>query len=371
MKWQHSLFTVCFLVSSTNLLRAQNSTSVSGFVTDPSDASVTGAKVTAVNIATNFTRIAQSDSGGRYAFENIPIGTYKITVESAGFDSAAATLTIGTAQKTRQDFQLRVGATQQTVEVKSLPPELSPNDASLGNVVANHTVENTPLYLRNWDDLLRLIPGVQSNRYTDQSGATSAGRTVNFNVHGIHSLQNNIILDGIDNSTFSENVQELSSQASRPSVDNLEEFKVVTAPYSAEYGRSPGAAVVVSTKSGTNPLHLLGYEYLRNNFFDANDFFSNRNGLAKPQNNQNQFGANIGGPLRRNKIFGFFNYEGTLFIVAFPARQPCRFRMSASAISARPHRQPTELTTRLSWIRLLSLRIPTIRFQVRNWTLWV
>ena len=172
-------------------------------------------------------------------------------------------------------------------------------------------MENTPLYLRNWDDLLRLVPGVQSNRYTDQSGATSAGRTGNFNVHGIHSLQNNFILDGIDNNTFSENVQELSSQASRPSVDNLEEFKVVTAPYSAEYGRSPGAAVVVATKSGTNQFHLLGYEYLRNSYFDANDFFSNRNGLQKPQNNQNQFGTSIGGPLRRNKIFAFFNYEGT------------------------------------------------------------
>jgi hypothetical protein len=188
---------------------------VSGFITDPSGASVTGAKVTALNAGTNLTRIVQTDSAGYYAFENIPIGTYKITAESAGFDTATATLSVNTAQKARQDFQLRIGATQEKVEVSSPAPELSPNDASLGNVVARHTVENTPLYLRNWDDLLRLIPGVQSNRYTDQSGATSAGRTGNFNVHGIHSLQNNFILDGIDNNTFSENVQELSTQASR------------------------------------------------------------------------------------------------------------------------------------------------------------
>jgi hypothetical protein len=311
MKQLHFFIAVCFLVSAAHPLRAQNSTSVSGFITDPSGASVTGAKVTALNTGTNLTRIVPTDSAGYYAFENIPIGSYKITAESAGFDTATATLSVNTAQKARQDFQLRIGATQEKVEVSSLAPELSPNDASLGNVVDRHTVENTPLYLRNWDDLLRLIPGVQSNRYTDQSGATSAGRTGNFNVHGIHSLQNNFILDGIDNNTFSENVQELSTQASRPSVDNLEEFKVVTAPYSSEYGRSPGAAVVVSTKSGTNQLHLLGYEYLRNSYFDANDFFSNRNGLAKPQNNQNQFGANIGGPILRNKLFGFFNYEGT------------------------------------------------------------
>src|SRR5262249_54480938 len=108
-----------------------------------------------------------------------------------------------------------------------------------------------------------------------------------------------------------ENVQELSTEGSHPSVDTLQEFNIITNPYSSEYGRSPGAAVAVSTRSGTNQIHILAYEYLRNQYFDANDFLSNSRGLAKPENNQNQFGGSMGGPLIKGKLFGFFNYEGT------------------------------------------------------------
>ena len=121
---------------------------------------------------------------------------------------------------------------------------------------------NLPLAIRNWDDLLALVPGVQGDRYTEQGGGTSFGRTGGINVHGARALQNNFLLDGVDNNSISENVQELTTQVSRPSVDAIQEFKVVTSPYSAEYGRSPGAAVSVSTKSGTNDFHGTGYEYL-------------------------------------------------------------------------------------------------------------
>ncbi len=159
--------------------------------------------------------------------------------------------------------------------------------------------------------MLRLVAGVQIARYTQQSGATSAGRVGDFNVHGVHSLQNNFLLDGIDNNTISENVQELSTESAHPSVDTIQEFNVVTNPYSAEYGRSPGAAVSISTKGGSNAFHGLAYEYLRNAAFDANDFISNEHKLTKPENNQNQFGGNFGGPILKNRLFGFFNYEGT------------------------------------------------------------
>ena len=175
----------------------------------------------------------------------------------------------------------------------------------------NTYVSQMPLLLRNWDDLLSVVAGVQGQRYTDQGGGTSFGRTGGFNVHGVRSLQNNFILDGIDNNSISENVQELTSQVVRPSVDTIQEFKVITNPYSAEYGRSPGAAINVITKGGTNSFHGTAYEYLRNRVFDANDFFSNRNKLAKPQNVQNQFGTNLGGPVIKDKLFFFFDYEGT------------------------------------------------------------
>jgi hypothetical protein len=285
--------------------------SLTGLVTDQSHAAVPNAKLTAHNKSINYSQEVQTDSSGTYFFLNLPIGAYTLTVKHDGFGIATVDLTLETAQKARQDFELKLGGSAQTVTVEAAAQSLSTEDASLGSVINNNTVADTPLYLRNWDDLLRLVPGVQSNRYTDQSGATSAGRTGAFNVHGVHSLQNDFILDGIDNNTFSENVQELSTQSSRPSVDTIQEFKVITNPYSSEYGRSPGAAVLVTTKGGSNEIHGVAYEYLRNNYFDANDFFSNKNKLTKPKNNQNQFGASLGAPVLRNKLFGFFNYEGT------------------------------------------------------------
>ena len=123
-------------------------------------------------------------------------------------------------------------------------------------------------------------------RYTDQSGATSAGRTGGFSIHGVHSLQNNFMLDGIDNNSISENVQELTTEVARPSVDTIQEFRVITNPYAAEFGPAPGATVAVTTRGGSNDFHSLAFEYLRNRIFDANDFFLNRSGLTKPQNDQ-------------------------------------------------------------------------------------
>ena len=305
-----ALFVSLFLILSISYGQGTEA-SLTGLVTDQSQSAVANVKVTARNKSTNYSQEVRTDASGIYSFLSLPIGNYAVTVEHEGFGNATADVTLETAQKAHVDFELKVGQAIQTVTVESAAQTLSTEDASLGSVITNNTVSDTPLYLRNWDDLLRLVPGVQSNRYTDQSGATSAGRTGAFNVHGVHSLQNDFILDGIDNNTFSENVQELSTQSSRPSVDTIQEFKVITNPYSSEYGRSPGAAVLVTTKGGNNEIHGVAYEYLRNNYFDANDFFSNKSGLKKPQNNQNQFGASLGAPILRDKLFGFFNYEGT------------------------------------------------------------
>ncbi|HVJ09527.1 MAG TPA: TonB-dependent receptor [Acidisarcina sp.] len=288
-----------------------NTASLTGLVTDASGAVVAKVPVTVQGQATGFTRTTETDNAGYYTFSNLPIGQYSISVSKDGFATVSQQVLLQTAEKARRDFALQVSGSQQTVTVTSAGSDLSPGDASLGTVISSETIEQTPLYLRNWDDLLRIVPGVQISRYTQQSGATSAGRTGDFNVHGVHSLQNNFLLDGIDNNTISENVQELSTEAAHPSVDVIQEFNIITNPYSAEYGRAPGAAVSVSTKGGTNQIHGLAYEYLRNRYFDANDFFSNRNHLKKPENNQNQFGGNFGGPFLHDRLFGFFNYEGT------------------------------------------------------------
>jgi hypothetical protein len=300
------------LFAPAALLKAQvNTASLSGLATDPSGAALPHVKITASDVETGYVRTVQTDSAGAYSFQELPIGNYSLTVSDPGFSSVKEQITLTVGQRAREDFHLNIGSTQQTVQVEGNAPLLSPDDASVSTEIGSTTIEQTPLSLRNWDDLLRIVPGVQDPRYTQQSGATSAGRVGDFNVNGVHSLQNDFILDGIDNNTFSENVQELSTEAAHPSVDTIAEFNVITNPYSAEYGRSPGGVVSVNTKSGTNRFHGLGYEYVRNNYFDANDFFSDRHKLPKPKYNQNQFGGNLGGPILKNRLFFFFDYEGT------------------------------------------------------------
>jgi hypothetical protein len=294
------------------VLQAQvNTGSLSGLVLDPSGAALAGTELTVTSAETGYTRTGKSLADGAYSLADLPIGNYSLTATANGFSRVEERVSIGVGERVRLDLHLTVGAADQTVEVDAVGAELQRDDASIGMLVTNDVIEETPLYLRNWDDLLRVVPGVQISRYTNQSGATSAGRTGDFNVNGVHSLQNNFILDGIDNNTFSENVQELSTEATHPSVDVISQFNVITSPYSSEYGRSPGAVVSVNTRSGSNNIHGAAYEYLRNQYFDSFDYFTKQTTNVKPENNQNQYGGSFGGPIKRDRIFGFFNYEGT------------------------------------------------------------
>jgi len=309
---------VLLLLCSVTLVAQVNNASLTGLVTDPSSAVVEGARVTAANIATG-QEFTTTTSAGYYTLPALPIGEYEVRVEKEGFSKAVTRLTLEVGQKGRQDFALKVGTTNEQVTVEAVAPLLSTQDASPGAVVDSMTIGATPLGARNWDDLLGLVPGVQADRYTEQGGGTAAGRTGGVNVHGVRSLQNNFVLDGVDNNSFSENVQELTTQIARPSLDAIAEFKVSTNPYSAENGRSPGSLVSVTTKGGSNSFHGTAYEYLRNKVFDARDFFNARSASQnptspfskKPAYNQNQFGGTIGGPVIKNKAFFFFNYEGT------------------------------------------------------------
>lgn len=299
------------LVFSCRYASAQvNTASLAGLVKDPTGAIVPDAKVTARNAAMGIQRTSQTNGDGYYFLPNLSVGSYEISIEKQGFQTAASTVTLDAAEKGRQDFTLAVGTVSSIATVEAAAPMLSPDDASLGDVVDNKYVTEYPLLLRSWDDLVNLVAGVQGQRYTDQGGSTSAGRTGGFNVHGVRQLENNFLLDGIDNNSISENVQELTTQVARPSVDALQEFKIITNPYSAEYSRG-GAVISVVSKGGTNEIHGTAYEYLRNRDTDANDFFSNRQGLSKPTNIRNQFGGNLGGPVKKNKLFAFFDEETT------------------------------------------------------------
>jgi outer membrane receptor protein involved in Fe transport len=311
LRFRHIALCLSLLLLPARMFSQAGVASLSGLVTDPSGAIVVGARVTEANEATQMSRTTITDHSGYYTFVGLPVGHYRVFVNQSGFQGQQVSLILDPSEQGRQDFHLLVAGATSQVSVTAAEPQLSRDDASIGTVIDNQTIVGTPLYQRNWDDLIRLIPGVQMQRFTQQSGSSVSGSTGLFTIHGIGDEQNDYILDGIDNNTFSENLQELSASAARPSVDVISEFKLISNAYTAVYGRSPGAQVDVTTKGGTNQYHGLLFEYLRNRIFDSNDYFTHGAGLPKPQEIQNQFGGNFGGRIIRDKLFGFFDYEGT------------------------------------------------------------
>lgn len=310
-----SLFLFGLILFANQLgARAQVDTaSLTGLVADANGAVVAGARVVALNQETNISAETVAGEDGYYTFTNLRPAVYTITVEQAGFKrEVRPDMRLSVGQRARLDFTVTVGQVTETVTVTAESLQLQREEASLGNVVDNRRITTLPLLQRSWDDLLPQVAGTQGDPYTEQAGGTASGRTGGVNIHGVRSLMNNFILDGQDNNSISTNVQELSTQVSRPSVDAIGEFKVITSQYSADTGRAAGGVISVTTKSGTNEFHGILYEYHRNKVFDANDFFSNRLGRSRPQRIQNQFGGNIGGPLFvRDRAFFFADYEGT------------------------------------------------------------
>jgi hypothetical protein len=247
---------------------------LSGTVKDPSGAVLAGATVTVTHVATNVATRVKTTNTGNYVVVNLSSGQYLVEAEAAGLQKAVQSVILEVGLRGRLDLVLSVGGLTETVTVENAVRLLSTEQAAVGTVLDQNAVSKLPLAIRNWDDLLALVGGVQGDRYSEEGGATALGRTGGVNVHGNRSLQNNFLLDGVDNNSISTNVQELSTQVSRPSIDSIEEFKVVTSPYSAEYGRSPGAAISVTTKSGTNAFRGSAYDYYRDERFDSNTYFN-------------------------------------------------------------------------------------------------
>ncbi len=296
----------------TGLAAAQvDRATLAGTVRDSSNAVVPQATVSLTHLSTNVITRVTTNAQGAYLAVNLAPGEYLVEAEAPGMAKSPMTIILEVGQRGRLDVALGVAGVAEVVTVQGVTQLLSTESAVVGTVVSQNEIAQLPLAIRNWDDLLAMVPGVQSDRYTEQAGGTSSGRTGGVSVHGNRSLQNNFLLDGVSNNSFSTNVQELTTQISRPSVDAIEEFKVVTSPYAAEYGWSPGAAIIVITKSGTNTLRGTAYDFFRNDKFDSNNFFAKRANQPKPTNQQNQFGGNLGGPLLKNRAFFFADYEGT------------------------------------------------------------
>ena len=297
-----------FLGQIGNLLRAQTAGRISGQVLDQSKASIPGAKVTAVNTATDAQRVVTSDRQGRYVFDDLPIGPYRVSVEATGFQSQVRTgLELSVASTFVVDFTLPAGQVSSAVEVTSTK-EVTDPDAANGQLMNNKSVIELPINGRDYARFTLLTPGAVAvyNYIADTT------------FDGMQSVHNQFSIDGVDASRVDEpymaNGFERGARLLTGSLDTVEEFRVQTSNYNAEYGRAAGSDVRIVTKSGTNQLHGTAFDFLRNDFFDARNFFNTKPNHM-PEFRYNNFGGNLSGPFWKDKTFYFANYEGSRQLV--------------------------------------------------------
>ncbi|HWQ35340.1 MAG TPA: carboxypeptidase-like regulatory domain-containing protein [Blastocatellia bacterium] len=288
-----------FLVISAGFAFGQN-TSISGAITDPQGNAVAGATVTVTNKVTKAARTVVTTSDGSYQIPQLAPGQYQVRAEAQGFKAIVkddVELLVSTPLTLNLAFT-EVGAVSETVTVTGGETTLNTTDATIGNTFNEVQVKELPLLSRNVVGLLTLQPGVTADGY----------------VNGGRSDQANVTLDGIDVNDQQNGLDPVSGAALfsvlRSTPDSLQEFRVTTTNPNADQGRSSGAQIALVTKSGTNQFHGSLYEYHRNTVTAANDWFNNKDGVERPQLLRNNFGGSIGGPIRRDRIFFFFNYEG-------------------------------------------------------------
>jgi hypothetical protein len=304
---------VGLLTLSFARLQAQVDTgSIVGTVTDASGAVVPGATVTLTNVGTNASLSTDTGSDGGYKFAPVRIGGYKIDVSLKGFQTVSQlNVTVDVNSAVEVNFTLKPGSTNEVVTVTSAPPMLQTQNAAVGQVVNRREVDSLPLNGRNFTFLAQLAAGVN----TPQADTRNMGATGSFSANGSRPSQNNYLLDGIDNNSDAVDFLNGTNYVVLPPVDAIQEFKVSTSDFSAQYGRSGAAVLNATIKSGTNDLHGTIWEFLRNDKLDAADYFAHTisNGVlttTKGEQRQNQFGGSAGGPIHRNKIFFFADYEG-------------------------------------------------------------
>jgi outer membrane receptor protein involved in Fe transport len=288
--------------------RAQQVTGdIVGTVLDATGSALPGAAVTVRNQGTEQTRVARSNGQGEFTFSMLQPGQYTVTVEAKGFKkSIQANVPLSVGARFRVEAHMEVGQAVEQVEVTDVPPALQTDDSTLQSVVDSKLVEDLPLNGRNFVQLAQVVPGANEG---PAHGAASGGGGADFRpssslvVNGAADVQNNYMLDGTDN-----NERLLGLLGVRPSIDAVSEVNVMTGQYTAELGRTAGGVVNVITKSGTDRLHGSLYEFLRNDLFDAKDYFAITG--SKPPLKQNQFGVSLGGPIRKGRTFFFGDFEG-------------------------------------------------------------
>lgn len=297
------------------LFAQTTATEILGIVKDSSGAVVAGAQVTITRVATGIRLSKQTDQNGEYAFPLLEIGQYTVHAEKTGFRAQTVTeLRLETQQKARVDFTLTVGNVTESVEVVASGAVLETENSTVGQVIENKRIADLPLNGRNLIHLAAMVPGVQygsrSGRADGQGGFPIPGGGMSVIANGQREVHQSITLDGVESIAPLYNISSFT-----PSIDAVEEFKVQTGSYSAEFGQSSGGRVEISLKSGTNSLHATVWEFLRNDAFDAETYFLNfqrpasAGRLKKDRLRRNQFGGFFSGPVIKNKTFWSFNYE--------------------------------------------------------------
>jgi hypothetical protein len=282
---------------------------VLGTVTDSTGAVVPDAKVTIRNTGTGITQTTQSGKTGEYLFSHLQIGTYKLTVEAKGFKTSTTTgVTLAVGDRARMDAKLEVGSQVETVEVESVTaPALQTDSSEMSTLISTTAVADLPLNGRNITNLVQLSAGVTegtSNALSSGASFQDRRQTSSFSANGQNDFLNNQMVDGMDN-----NERAIGTQIIKPSIDAIDQVKVLTNLFPAEYGRTEGGVINVITKSGTNKIHGTLFEYLRNDVLNTTPY-SFTAGVKKGELRQNQFGGSVGGPILKNKAFFFSDYEG-------------------------------------------------------------
>jgi len=277
----------------------------SGTITDPTGAAIANAKVVITQPATNLTVSITTNSSGNYIAKELPPGTYKLTAEASGFKTTSDNnVVLGAGVIAHVDFKLQIGKATEVVEVTGAAVTVQTDDAKLYTTVGSNVIDNTVLSGRNIFDLMQLSAGAVSVAGTDfENGHNTV-------VNGVREDFNGFLINGTSNKGLS------GGEESTPINDTVEEFQDLGLNMSAQYGNSAGSTVNLVTKSGTNALHGSAFEYLRNADADANDFFLNSAGAPRPPLRWNQFGATVGGPIVKDKLFFFLAWQSSRFITS-------------------------------------------------------
>jgi hypothetical protein len=292
------------LLAACSAYAQVNTAIIVGQVTDDSGGVIVGASVQAKHVETNAERSFATDQTGTYNLSPLALGSYVLRVSAPGFKTAVREgIVLASGDRIRLDFQLATGALTESIVVTAETPLVNSVSPELGVLIDTQKVSDLPLNGRTFTDLVRLQPGVQAN---------SVGGRQSFVLNGASQWGLNIALDGTDSSfieTPSFGYQDQRALITTVSLDSIQEFRVQTGAFTTETGRASGGSVNVITKSGTNSFHGSLFEYLRNDALDARNFFA-RGAVQKDKRRQNQFGGSLGGPIIRNRLFFFTNYEG-------------------------------------------------------------